>query len=118
MRWKLRVSRAVMVEADTPADAIHQAKAMQHGEGWAAQIEDLTREGDEMLFPEYSRRILEEQYHLLNAAMRVAALEALPRGSDEQKVGDKIGEWLDQGAVIAERSAVIRKLRNVKGTKQ
>ena len=123
--WKVQMAHLVEVEADSPSQALCLATMATTGrynipqDKLKATILDLQEEDDAPpLYPEYSRRMLEEMYHTINAALRVAALESVGPAVTVEAVNERIGELLDKGQFTAEKAAVIRRLRNVKGTPQ
>ena len=69
-----------------------------------------------LLYPEYSHELVDRMYHDLLAAIQVAAEQSLGRGFKGEQVAQRVREFVDAGAERSEKSAVIRRLRNMKGT--
>ena len=127
--WPVLVGTTIIVKAATVEGASLGARTMLHeahraGHDDVFRIDGLTTqildqdESEPFLYPEYSRRMLEEMYHQAGAAMRHAATLLAGPGATDAQVDEWVGRVVDGSEEMAKKSKVIRRLRHTKGTPQ
>lgn len=122
MRWSVRLSTVVTVEAETTGEAVELARERIDPELARAadlRVEVIDMDGEERpsRFPQYSRTMLETLYIDSGAAMRQAALEALPDSTHEERM-ERVGEWITKSQNAAAAVKRNKELEAYEGTKQ